>query len=70
MASFRALTQKLASNVFDKRHANTFRVARSVIAINRDGYILARCPNLPDHFNSKGAVRLLKEGRSQKQDAG
>jgi hypothetical protein len=32
MASFNASTQKLASSVFDSRHASTFRVAQSMIA--------------------------------------
>jgi hypothetical protein len=32
MASFKASTQNLASSVFDSRHANTFRVAQSMIA--------------------------------------
>jgi len=32
MASFKASTQKLASSVFDNRHASTLRVAQSMIA--------------------------------------
>jgi hypothetical protein len=32
MAPFKASTQKLASSVFDSRHAKTLRVAKSMIA--------------------------------------